>query len=169
VRFVLLILLLATAPVHAKVGVDSYRVAGHRIDVDWIRPDSPGPHPTVVLLHGSGGVMGNLAWMQAYGEYLARRGYAVVAPHFFMRTGTIATGDILEMTASFPAWLEAVDGGIAFAASRSWVDRGRIAVAGFSLGGYLALAQATPSVVPVGTRGCFSRLKRATAAAPTFM
>ncbi|WP_412538333.1 alpha/beta hydrolase [Longispora sp. K20-0274] len=98
-------------------------------------PSGPGPYPVVLLSHGTGGEVGDLAW---FAEGLAAGGHLVVGvdhhgntsresydPRGFVRWWERP----LDLSVALDAVLDTYD-----------VDRDRIAVAGFSLGGYTAAA-----------------------------
>jgi predicted dienelactone hydrolase len=98
----------------------------------------PGRHPLVLLSHGSGGNAPNLAWL---GVALARQGYVVVAPnHPGTTSGDSRPADttrIWERPADLSGLLDVV---LADARLSAMVDPSNVSVAGFSLGGFTALA-----------------------------
>lgn len=98
----------------------------------------PGPHPLIVLSHGSGGTSMS-HWQTA--SYFARHGYVVLTIVHRDDNAFISTGSsTLAVWRSRPKeWSAALD---ALLASRyaPFVDRERIAAVGFSAGGYTALA-----------------------------
>lgn len=103
-------------------------------------PIAEGRFPLLVLSHGSGGNSANLGWLATA---LAEEGFIVAAPN---HPGTTSGDSTPVQTVKFwerPADLSAVltrllsDREIA-----GLIDRKRITVAGFSLGGYAALTTA---------------------------
>jgi predicted dienelactone hydrolase len=98
----------------------------------------PGRHPLVLLSHGSGGNAENLAWL---GSALARNGYLVAAPdHPGTTSGDSRPADAVklwERPADLSALLDRLETDPALAPS---IDTGDVSVAGFSLGGFTALA-----------------------------
>jgi acetyl esterase/lipase len=52
---------------------------GTPLRMDIYRPEGPGPHPAVVLVHGGGWIGGSKAGHQATGTMLARNGYVACA------------------------------------------------------------------------------------------
>jgi predicted dienelactone hydrolase len=98
----------------------------------------PGRHPLVLLSHGSGGNAANLAWL---GAALAREGFVVVAPnHRGTTSGDSRPADtvrIWERPADLSGILDAL---LADASLSPMLDAGNVSVAGFSLGGFSALA-----------------------------
>jgi len=112
------------------------------IRIDEHVPTTPGPHPAILLLHGSNG---NAAfWSERISPYLAGRKIALYVIHYFDRTNTIhATYDDIVDGYHFPEWLSVIADGLAYIRSRPAVDPDRIALIGFSLGAFLALSLAT--------------------------
>jgi carboxymethylenebutenolidase len=112
------------------------------IRIDEHVPPTPGPHPAILLLHGSNG---NAAfWSERISPYLEGRNIALYVIHYFDRTGTTsATYNDITDGFHFPAWLSAIADGLAFIRTRPAVDPNRVALIGFSLGGFLALSLAT--------------------------
>jgi dienelactone hydrolase len=103
------------------------------------RPEGKGPFPAVVLLHTCGGITETVA--QFWPRYLARLGYASLAvdslsPRGFRncRRTSYSSGDVRRMVAN-DAY-----GALQFLAGRAEVDKQRIGVMGFSLGG-IAIAR----------------------------
>ncbi|HJU18124.1 MAG TPA: dienelactone hydrolase family protein [Stellaceae bacterium] len=129
----------------AWLGGDTVRVAAHRMDLTPLpepsnhpllgylaRPEAPGRYPAVVVLHGCGGFgPGNVAVADALKSY----GYVALA---------------LDSLGQHDACLRSGDGGLAEAfdayAALDWlvrqnfVDPNRIALLGFSMGGFATLA-----------------------------
>ncbi|WP_085066116.1 dienelactone hydrolase family protein [Catenuloplanes japonicus] len=143
-----------------------------RVRAALLTPDTPGPHPAVLLLHDHGARFdigkekfvepwydeGRLASAREWttrlmsgrfvGDELAARGYTVLAvdtPGWGDRAGLVyeqqqaLAGNLYEL-GSAPAGLAAREDvrAAAFLASLPGVDRGRVGVAGFSMGGFRA-------------------------------
>jgi dienelactone hydrolase len=111
---------------------------GRQIAVDVYRPASSGPHLALVVLHGSGGVRD----FSAYAHSMAMHGYAIFVPHYFETTGTM-WADAHSIGKHALTWSAAVVDTITFAAKQPFVDADRIALLGFSLGGYIAVGVAS--------------------------
>lgn len=127
----------------------------------WDAAPAPGRYPLLLLSHGSGGNAIGLGWIAGQ---LAQRGFIVAAPNHPGSTTGDSTPPTTVQIWQRPADLSAVTS--ALLDHPDWRDRiapQRIAVLGFSLGGYTALALAGAQVrladyirycampVPVGT------------------
>jgi dipeptidyl aminopeptidase/acylaminoacyl peptidase len=134
-------------PAHG--GMELFRVKGERMLVPYHRPAGPKSKrfPTVLFLHGFPGSEKSVDVQRA----LLRRGVASVAPHFLGAWGSGGTYRFTTLVAQARA---------ALAATRRlpFVDPRRIAVYGFSMGGWAALnlaamepaVKAVCAVAPVG-------------------
>jgi carboxymethylenebutenolidase len=115
----------------------TFQSGGKSIRVDAYLPEtSASGVPAVVALHGAGG---NVAGMERYASALAADGFAVYVLHYFDRTGTVSA-DKPAIFRNFPVWMKTLWDAISFVETQPPVDRGRIALLGFSLGAYLSLA-----------------------------
>lgn len=139
----LLTAMLASSAAGEDVGAarDSFTSGGRTIRVESFRPNAPGLHPAILVLHGAGGVMAGNAYVHQLATAFASAGYATFLVHYFDRTGsTWASDDAIR--ANFETWLGTINDAVGFVASQPGIDRRRIATLGFSLGGYLAVAHA---------------------------
>ena len=101
---------------------------------------SAGTFPAVITLHGSGGL--REGWGEEPARLLAGRGFAVYLVHYFERSGT-EWADDRTIREQFVPWMETLGDAITWAAQQPNVDAQRIALLGFSLGGYLSLSVAS--------------------------
>jgi carboxymethylenebutenolidase len=113
-----------------------FQSGGKPIRLDPYLPETLGPVPAVIALHGAGG---NISGMERYATMLAAEGFAVYLLHYFDRTGTEPV-DLQSMKRNFPLWMKTLWDAISFIETQPLVDRERIALLGFSLGAYLSLA-----------------------------
>jgi carboxymethylenebutenolidase len=112
------------------------------IHIDQHEPKSPGRHPAILLLHGSGGNIG--FWADQIAPYVTSRDISLYAVHYFESTGTArADYDTIIDGVHFPKWLATVADALAWMRTQPGVDPNRIALIGISLGAFLALSLAT--------------------------
>lgn len=110
-------------------------------------PDGPGPHPAVVLLHGSSG------WRPEYVE-IARRfaeaGFVALVLDYYAETGGAPVGSE-EKIQKWEAWRETVRGAARYLQGLPGVAPEGIALVGFSRGAFLAVSVAAsiPAVLGV--------------------
>lgn len=107
-------------------------------------PDGAGPHPVVLLSHGTGGRARDLAWLA---ESLASAGFLVAATDHH---GNTSAGAYLPEGFAFvwerPPDLSRV---LDVVLARGDADPARIGAAGFSLGGYTTIALLGARIDPV--------------------
>jgi dienelactone hydrolase len=77
---------------------------------------------------------------RAVGRGFAQRGYVVLIPHYFERTGHEVGGTL--KSDELRSFIEAVADGIEFAVGRGIVDPDRIGMMGYSMGAYIAFFRA---------------------------
>jgi dienelactone hydrolase len=118
---------------------ESFQSDGHRITADIFAPTTPGVHPAVIALHGSGGIRQD--WAAEPASLLASRGFTVFVLHYFERTAT-GWADDRTIHDNFETWMKTISDAITWAGTHADVDASRVALLGFSLGGYLALSVA---------------------------
>ena len=99
----------------------------------------PAPRPAVLLAHDGPWVRGNYWAWDDDTQFLASRGYVVIAPEF---RGSTGFGDRL-FQAGFKQWGQAMQDDLAdalkWAVDQGWVDPKRVCIAGGGYGGYAAL------------------------------
>jgi len=99
-----------------------------------LKPRTPGPHPAIVLVHGSG-AQGRKVWAyRSLGEIFARRGIAALV--YDKRGVGASTGD--AEASSFEDLAGDAAAAFELLAHRSDIDRNRIGMLGSSQGGWLA-------------------------------
>ncbi|HEX6860544.1 MAG TPA: prolyl oligopeptidase family serine peptidase [Caulobacteraceae bacterium] len=101
----------------------------------------PGPYPTVIMPHGGPWARDYMDWdVSGWPQYLTSRGYAVLKPQF---RGSEGWGQKL-WRAGDNEWGQKMqddkDDGAKWLISQGVADPGRIAMFGYSYGGYAALA-----------------------------
>ncbi|HEY0325753.1 MAG TPA: alpha/beta fold hydrolase, partial [Allosphingosinicella sp.] len=119
-------LVIPSGPVRAELGRPA------EMNALMLQAAGPGPHPTLLLLHGLPGNERNLDLAQA----ARRAGWNVLTFTYRGAWGSEGTFSIQHAVADTEAalgWLRSEE-----AARDYGVDRGRIVVAGHSMGGYMA-------------------------------
>lgn len=125
----------------------TFNSGGKPISVDLFLPAVGGFHPAVVLAYGTEG-LGVIQGFDAgaairdFANYLADTGFVVLVPHFFERTQTPpGLQTVLPVYARHrDEWLDTLGDCLDYAANRTTdVDKTKIGLLGFSLGGHLAL------------------------------
>lgn len=129
---------LAAAPCQAQVrkAVVKYKSGDQKVTLECFVPTTPGRHPTVLLLHGSGGLeqaTGPLFREAAAG--FAQNGYVALIPHYFDSTKH-GIGKPLK-TGEYEAMLESLKDAIQYAVAQPEVDADRFAILGLSMGSNL--------------------------------
>ncbi len=107
------------------------------LDGDWYVPNTAGPHPTILLVHGGGWVWGYdddwaVAWMA---RKLVRHGYAVFDINYRWAGRNGGFPHSIEDVKNAWAWL-------IVHSSRYHLSRRRLTLVGLSAGAYLALMAA---------------------------
>jgi len=122
-------------------GVERYHSGEATVALEWFAPAASRKFPAVVMLHGSGGLDPGTAMMfRAVAREFAERGYVVLIPHYFERTGHEVGGAL--KSDELKSFIEAVADGIEFAVGRGIVDQERIGMMGYSMGAYIAFFRA---------------------------
>jgi dienelactone hydrolase len=123
---------------------ETFDSGGRPISTEVYLPAGAGPHPAVVIAYGTEGMNEPFgSAIQSFARDLAASGYVALIPHYFNRTDTPAGHAAYELfAASRDLWVETLGDAVSYAAARSDVDRKRIGLLGFSMGGHLALRRA---------------------------
>ncbi len=116
---------------------DTFLSGGKPVRIDRFLPVSDKQFPAVIALHGSNGMTESFSDSPA--RMLAGSGYAVFLLHYFERTATTIPSK-QEMHDLFPDWMAVIADSIAYINQLSGVQKDRVALIGFSLGGFLALS-----------------------------
>lgn len=98
-------------------------------------PASPGPHPGVILLPGSGG------WHGEYGRFaraFADSGFVALAIDYYAETGRGETRAV-EIR-NWPAWQATIRNAVTFLAASPAVAGNRVGLVGYSRGAMLAIS-----------------------------
>jgi dienelactone hydrolase len=115
-------------------------IPGDRIQGDLAKPDSAGPYPAVIGLHGCAGMHDTTK--QRLADELVARGYVVLlVDSYATRLGT----DHACTSSAFATFVRRrpdAYGALAFLARQTFVDPHRVAVVGFSAGAWVTLSVA---------------------------
>lgn len=115
----------------------TFESGGKRVAAEAFFPADNDRHPTLIVLHGSGGHRD----FSMLAQLITSQGYAVLVPHYFETTNT-HWADAHAIGRHAVTWAQAVGDAISFASTQPFVDAQRIALVGFSLGAYLSVAVA---------------------------
>jgi len=150
----------------ARLGIiertESFMSEGHRIKVETFTPSTPGPHPTVLVLHSSAGMIFGKGALVDLCRNLALQGKMAMLVHYFDRTATLwSSNDAIGKL--WPIWAATVHDAMNFAVADPRVRADSIGIFGYSLGAFLAVAAASEdkrvvAVVEV-SGGTFDALK----------
>jgi carboxymethylenebutenolidase len=129
----------------AQAPPETFDSGGKPVPVEVFTPTTPGKHPAIVIVYGSEGMNKPVSGaIRTFAGELATQGYVALIPDYFARTGTRA-GNKTALEA-FPqhrdTWVQTIGDALTYAAGRADVEKDRIGLLGFSLGGHLALRAA---------------------------
>ena len=122
-----------------KVTIES---AGRAVRLEAFFPPGGERSPALLLLHGASGMNGGNRYIPHVAGALAAEGLATVLVRYFDASDT-AHADDADMRRYFDRWLQAIDDAVTAVAQWPEVDAERLALVGYSLGGYLAVAHAS--------------------------
>lgn len=106
-----------------------------------MRPATKGPHPAVVLVHGSE-PQGRESWSyRSWADFFVRRGHSVL---YYDKRGVGESAGQWQ-TAAFSELADDVDAAVRFLHQQEDIDPGRIGLCGGSQGGWVAMLSASRS------------------------
>lgn len=117
----------------------SFQSGGKTIAVEIFAPGNGANGGGILVLHGAGGMFMDGPAIKRFARTLAQNGFESFVVHYFNRTGTVFARDA-AIQKNFDTWRATINDAVDFVATRSEVKR--IGCFGYSLGGYLSLAQA---------------------------
>lgn len=124
------------------MGKHTFTAAHHTIHVECFQPPGRGPHSIVLLLHGADGLPGRGLPYRELASRLAAQGYLTFLPHYFDATDGAMRPNPLDPV-KFAAWITTISEAIGHALRQPDARDDRVALVGFSLGGYLSVAVAS--------------------------
>jgi len=115
---------------------------GKMIPAYVTKPKGPGPHPLIVMPHG-GPHVNEVVGYDEWGQFFANNGYMVLQPQYRMSTGW--GKDLFDSAYGQHglAMQDDKDDGALHLVKKGWVNPDRIAMYGWSYGGYAALVAAS--------------------------
>ena len=137
------LLLVAADDPPAPVEETEATFVSHRkkVAVERFEPNTPGPHPAILVLHGVNGIDDHPRTMlRERARELARAGYVALIPHYFERTGANLK-NANRNRQYFQVWMETIRDAVTYAAAQPAVDRRRIGLLGYSLGAHVAVSE----------------------------
>ncbi len=116
----------------------SFVSGGQKVTVEVFIPSTVEKFPGVIVLHGAAGMLMDGPAVRRFARALAENGFESFVVHYFDRTRTMFTreGGIRK---NFETWRDCVNDAVAFVKARA--ESSGVGIFGYSLGGYLALAQ----------------------------
>jgi len=156
-------LLVGTAPAAESETKTSFQSGGKKIRVDQFEPAREGKFPAVVFLYGVDGLhKDNEKAFRGAARTAANKGFVVLLVHYHDRTGTgqkdapallklfqerlrnpeAGGKEQQALREKFEAWEATVRDAVAHARNHAKVDPDRVALVGYSLGGFLAASVA---------------------------
>ena len=116
----------------------SFVSGGQKITVEVYTPSMGEKFPGVIVLHGAAGMLMDGPAVRRFARALAENGFESFVVHYFDRTGTMFTR-ASEIGKNFENWRDCVNDAVDFVKARA--ESKSVGIFGYSLGGYLALAQ----------------------------
>jgi acetyl esterase/lipase len=110
------------------------RAGARDLAIDIFAPTAVSNHTGVILLHGGGWMFGDRAQMHPYAEKLAAHGFTAIAAEYRLLGEAPWPAQIIDVQ-NVITW-------VSEHAASLGIDRGKIALEGFSAGGHLALLAA---------------------------
>jgi carboxymethylenebutenolidase len=134
--------------VASQVRGGEFMSGGKRVEDFYCVPDAPGAHPAVIMLHGAVPRGAGNERFAAMCRDLAASGYRAIFVEYYSQAGPARPGEqpvtglgfAAWVNQNFPIWMREIADAVQALASDPAVEPDRIAVMGFSLGAFLALA-----------------------------
>lgn len=120
--------------VRASRALVSFESRGRPIQAHLYTPGGQPNGSGVLLLHGARGLSADAATFDPYAIQLASRGYHVLVPNYY----DAEPGRARRTGRDMRLWRGAAADGASFLGARPGMDPGRVALWGYSLGGFLA-------------------------------
>jgi dipeptidyl aminopeptidase/acylaminoacyl peptidase len=126
-------------PVRIVETTSFFESNGRKITAEIYTPATREKFVGILLLHGAGGIFMDGPAMRRFARALAENGFETFVAHYFERTGNLYARDT-AIHKNFDNWRATVNDAVNYLKARSEITA--IGLFGYSLGGYLSLAQA---------------------------
>jgi carboxymethylenebutenolidase len=123
---------------------DSVKVEGNSMPLYVSQPESGGPVPGIVVVHGQSGLEN---FIKDTTHMLALQGYVAVAPNLYHRDGAECKDDNPTRKARLrdPGIISDVHGAIGFLKNHPRVNSGKLGIVGFCMGGRIVYLMSAAS------------------------
>jgi carboxymethylenebutenolidase len=112
---------------------------GRTIGIEAFEQESREPQAALIVIHGAGGMNYGNGYIRQLASVFAAEGFATYLVHYFASTGHQYADDS-AIYKHFETWLKTIGDAVEFVRSRPGIDPRKVAIFGYSLGGYLAIA-----------------------------
>jgi dienelactone hydrolase len=117
-----------------------FATGGTSVPGELYIPPAHGRGQGIVVVHGSDGMAEPWgAAIRGYAQDLADRGFTILIPYYFEKTGTLPGIEVLSQGSNLPAWTETIRDACTYAATVAGAPDHAMGLLGFSLGGNLCL------------------------------
>ena len=118
----------------------TFQSGGHAIGIESFFPTTPGKKPALLVIHGAGGVDYGNGYIRQLAAAFAANGMSTHLIHYFDRTDTHYADDA-TIHRNFETWLSVIRDAVDHVEALPTSEPGAVGLFGYSLGGYLAVAQ----------------------------
>ncbi len=148
-----------TRAVSLNVENRAYKSEGHSIRTEWYyAPEGDvKQHPTLIVLHGSGGLDETGGFFREMAGAIAKTGTTCVIVHYMDRSN-LQSASNAQMSTNFRTWVRTIHDAVTFVKAQPDIAPERISIFGHSLGAQLALHEAAndPRIHSIiDMAGCF--------------
>ncbi|MDP9291330.1 MAG: dienelactone hydrolase family protein [Verrucomicrobiota bacterium] len=130
------------APLRVEKQQEEFVSGGRRIRVETFAPAGSVRLPAVLVLHSAAGTLIGKGELERFCRTLAEQGTIAFFVHYFDRTGTIFAGD-KAIDQYSRVWTDTIKDAVDFAAVHPRVRHEAIGIFGYSLGAFVAVAEAS--------------------------
>jgi dienelactone hydrolase len=117
----------------------SFQSGNRKITLEIFTPETKEKFAGILLFHGAGGMFMDGPAIRRFARALAQNGFETFVVHYFERTGNLYARDA-AINKNFNTWRATVNDAVNYLHARPEIAS--IGLFGYSLGGFLSLAQA---------------------------